>query len=71
MDPSRHEYRCKHCKKLFFKGVLVDSEVEIKCKRCGETSLITGIKADEYVCWKLPCPFRIAVGEKPESKKTA
>lgn len=33
------EYRCA-CGKLLFKGLLLISMIEIKCKRCGETRLI-------------------------------
>lgn len=37
------EVRCKKCNKLLFKGVLKkDSEVEIKCPRCGVVMHIIG-----------------------------
>jgi len=55
------EYRCKKCNKLFFKGVLVDSEIEVKCKRCGEIRTIKGVPTNEFVCFKVPCPNRATV----------
>ena len=58
-----NEYRCKNCDKLFFKGILVDSEVEVKCKRCGTIRTIKGVSKDKLVCFKYPCPNRVAVGE--------
>jgi len=36
---SKLDYRCKHCQKLL--GVAkLDSELEIKCLRCGEYNII-------------------------------
>ncbi|MEK7593816.1 MAG: Com family DNA-binding transcriptional regulator [Patescibacteria group bacterium] len=58
-----NEYRCKNCSKLFFKGILVDSEIEVKCKRCGEIRIIKGIPANKYVCFKVPCPHRVYIKE--------
>jgi phage FluMu protein Com len=58
-----HEYRCKGCEKLLFKGVLVDSEVEVKCKRCGRVETIVGVSKDKLVCLKYPCLNRVAVAE--------
>ncbi|MDP3958121.1 MAG: Com family DNA-binding transcriptional regulator [bacterium] len=59
---AHHEYRCAKCDKLFFKGILIDSEVEVKCKRCGEMNLIKGVPANKYVCLIYPCPRRISTG---------
>jgi phage FluMu protein Com len=28
------EYRCSYCNKLFFKGILNDARIEIKCSNC-------------------------------------
>jgi len=28
------EFRCKKCKKLFFKGLMNSGVIEIKCSRC-------------------------------------
>lgn len=60
---AHHEYRCEKCDKLFFKGILIDSEVEVKCKRCGEMNLIKGEPANKYVCLVYPCPRRISAKE--------
>ena len=38
---SLKEYRCKNCKKLLFKGLIVKSVIEIKCKSCKEINFIT------------------------------
>ncbi|MFA5080080.1 MAG: Com family DNA-binding transcriptional regulator [Candidatus Paceibacterota bacterium] len=31
---SKNEYRCIHCNKLFFKGVIKEGEIEVKCRGC-------------------------------------
>ncbi len=54
------EYRCEQCHKLLFKGVLVDSTVEVKCKGCHSFSVFKGEPANKYVCYVYPCPNRIA-----------
>lgn len=36
MKTSLSEYRC-HCGKLLFKGTIILSTIEVKCKRCGST----------------------------------
>ncbi len=56
-----HEYRCTSCHKLLFKGLLVESEVEVKCKRCGNLNLFQGEPADKFTCLVYPCPHRIQV----------
>jgi len=60
-----HEYRCKECNKLFFKGILVDSEIEVKCKKCGHVEVLKGVDSNKLICLKHPCPNRIVfpVGE--------
>ncbi len=58
------DYRCHACQKLLFKGVLVDSEVEVKCKRCNEMNTFQGLPATEAVCLKLDCAGRIKIAEK-------
>lgn len=60
MNTIYKEYRCQQCSKLLFKGLLVDSEVEIKCKRCHELTVFKGIAANELICLKNPCPHRVA-----------
>lgn len=53
------EYRCSACKKLLFKGFLVESEIEIKCRSCHTLSTITSSARDEYLCMIKHCPNRI------------
>ena len=36
------DYRCEHCKKLFFKGEVLSATIEIKCKSCKNISVIKG-----------------------------
>ncbi len=57
--PNYLEYRCKECNKLLFKGVLIDSEIEVKCKRCNGLSIFQGESKEKYICWKTPCSGRI------------
>ncbi|MDP2587818.1 MAG: hypothetical protein Q8P33_03545 [bacterium] len=56
------EYRCRQCSKLLFKGVLVESTVEVKCKGCRALSTFTGEPANKYVCLVYPCPNRVSAG---------
>ncbi len=53
------EYRCPHDNKLLFKGVLVDSEIQIKCRHCKNLIKIQGIDKEEMVCKKISCPNRV------------
>jgi len=59
---ATQDYRCKKCNKLFFRGVLVDSALEVKCVRCGEMGTITGEEKDKFVCLKVPCANRVCAG---------
>ena len=52
------EYRCSKCQKLLFKGVLIDSEVEVKCKGCHALSVFKGVNANELLCMIPNCPRR-------------
>ncbi|MBI4272729.1 Com family DNA-binding transcriptional regulator [Candidatus Uhrbacteria bacterium] len=54
-----HEYRCQTCKKLLFKGVLVESEIEIKCRSCHQMNVIAASDMNEYLCGIKNCPGRI------------
>lgn len=56
------EFRCQKCEKLLFKGVLVDSEVEVKCKRCSFVNQYQGELSSKYVCLIKECPGRVTVG---------
>ena len=53
------EYRCTNCQKLLFKGVLVDSTVEIKCKGCSNLITFVGEPRDALICRKEHCPYRV------------
>lgn len=52
------EYRCE-CGKLLFKGVLVDSEVEVKCKGCKKLVTLKGMEGNPLICHKEHCPNRV------------
>jgi phage FluMu protein Com len=52
------EYRCPACDKLLFKGLLVDSEVEVKCRGCGNLHSFSGVPKEQLVCYKENCPNR-------------
>lgn len=54
------EYRCPSCHKLLFKGVLVDSEVEVKCRGCGNINTFHGVAKHELLCFKEECPNRMS-----------
>lgn len=56
---SLREFRCNDCNKLMFKAILIDSEVEVKCKRCGKINIFKGEPGDKYLCYVYPCPHRI------------
>ncbi|MBI2610178.1 Com family DNA-binding transcriptional regulator [Candidatus Giovannonibacteria bacterium] len=58
------EFRCKSCQKLLFKGILVDSKVEVKCTRCREFSEFEGVSANTLLCLKENCPNRVVLAEK-------
>ncbi len=53
------EYRCKGCEKLLFKGILVESEIEVKCKRCGKINVFIGVPEESLLCFVSPCPYRV------------
>lgn len=55
------EYRCTGCKKLLFKGILVESVIEVKCKACHVMNVVESSKFDELLCAVYPCPHRIKV----------
>jgi len=49
------EYRCTECKKLLFRGILIESEIEIKCKGCRQLIVLHGAPAPECRCDKAQC----------------
>lgn len=58
-----NEYRCNECNKLLFKGVLVDSEVEVKCNRCNNLNNFIGEPLSEFTCLKGDCLNRVKPGK--------
>ena len=53
------DYRCDACEKLLLKGVLVDSEIQVKCTRCKKMVTLKGDEKDEYICYTKQCPNRV------------
>lgn len=48
-----------------FKGLLVDSEIEVKCRRCGAVSLYQGVSSTQYLCLIADkCPNKVVVQQK-------
>lgn len=54
------EYRCPNDSKLLFKGLLLEGEVEVKCKYCKELVLITQGELHGIVCFKPDCVQRVS-----------
>ncbi len=54
------EYRCTSCHKLFFKGLLVEGSIEVKCKHCHEINIIHATQFNELLCLIKNCPNRIS-----------
>jgi phage FluMu protein Com len=52
------DYRCPNDNKLLFKGLLIDSTIEVKCKHCKQIVVITGESKDKWVCTKVDCQNR-------------
>ncbi len=61
MYTNYKEYRCPNDNKLLFKGVLIDSAVEVKCRSCKEIITINGEPESKYICMKENCENRVAV----------
>lgn len=61
------EYRCKSCHKLFFKGLLVEGAIEVKCKHCHEVNTIQASQLNELLCLIKDCPNRISWDSQKES----
>ncbi len=60
MYANYKEYRCPNDNKLLFKGVLIDSAVEVKCRSCKEIITINGEPENKYICMKESCANRVA-----------
>lgn len=56
---SYKAYRCPHDQKLLFKGILIDSEVEVKCRDCKQLVVLRGEPVTAWLCKKEHCPNRI------------
>lgn len=63
------QFRCTSCKKLLFKGLLVDSEVEVKCRGCGSMNVFQGTAKDRLLCFVDPCPRRVSLEKISEMEK--
>jgi len=68
METLYKEYRCKNCEKLLFKGLLIESSIEIKCKRCKELNIFEGESKDALICMNAGCLNRITVKNAKEKK---
>lgn len=66
MGVAYKEYRCEKCHKLFFKGILVEGELEVKCKACHEVTVHRASSFNELLCLVSPCPHRIAIDGKKD-----
>ncbi len=62
------EYRCEQCKKLLFKGALVESVVEVRCKHCHAMTTVKSSAFNELLCAVFPCPHRITVAAAADTK---
>lgn len=62
MALSLREFRCHSCHHLLFKGLLVESEIEIKCKACSELNVFKSSQYNELLCAIPICPGRVAIG---------
>jgi len=54
------EFRCKTDAKLLLKAVLVNGDIEVKCRACGTINrfLASGAVEAKYLCYK-ECPHRV------------
>lgn len=54
------EYRCPNDGKLLFKGLLVEGEVEVKCKYCKELVIINQGDIQGIICMQSDCANRVS-----------
>jgi len=64
MNTYYREYRCKVCHKLLFKGILIEGDIQIKCKYCHEYTTVIESSLQEYLCGIKRCPQRIPLIKK-------
>jgi len=69
MTVPYRDYHCLTCKKLLFKGIIIEGDVEIKCKRCHEISLFKKSELDDYLCAIKNCPNKVRF--RPQEKLAA
>ncbi len=66
MSAVLRDYRCKQCRKLLFRGFLVESVVEVKCRSCHALTTIESSQFNDYLCAVYPCPHRVTVVSPPK-----
>ena len=59
MSACLTEYRCRSCRKLLFKGLLVEGSVEVKCRQCHAVTVVSASKFNRLLCMIDPCPQRV------------
>lgn len=69
MDTLYKEHRCKNCEKLLFRGLLIGSEIEIKCKRCKELNKFTGESKDTLICMNINCLNRLSTKKNKKAEE--
>lgn len=50
-----------------FKAILVESEIEVKCRACGELNVFQGIAQEKLLCFKENCEGRVKRDDKMEA----
>ena len=55
------DYRCTGCHQLFFKGIVIEGEVEVKCHKCHKTNVVKKTEFNACLCAKKNCPNRLAI----------
>lgn len=65
------EYRCQACQKLLFKGILVEGEVEVRCRGCHDLVTIQANSANDLMCLIPNCPNRVSFTPQHHEEKRA
>lgn len=60
LQSAYREYRCPNDAKLLFKGLLVEGEVEVKCKYCKELVLVNQGELQGIICLQPHCMNRVS-----------
>jgi len=61
MPVCQNEFRCDGCGKLLFKGIVVEGEIEIKCRQCHGLTRVVRTQFNDLLCLISPCPNRVTV----------